>query len=244
MQEHNLAGRAAVIGILSVGLVACGEQSGSANAASSDAPASAETVDAANPKSSDMVLGDDDAPITIVEYASVTCPGCAMFHERFLPVIKEEYIDTGKAKLVFREFPTPPAQLSVIGSVLARCAAEKSGEQGYFAMLSSLFSKQRDWVPNETDHRGELLKITQQAGIDESGFEECLKRQDLVDLIYENVKEAEEVFQVSGTPTFILNGERVSLRNIDAWKEALDAAAGEAPLDDAADDQSSTEKAG
>ena len=209
---------------------------GACDANGGDAGQSATTVAApaaATIADTDIILGDPEAPVTIIEFASVTCPGCAAFPARFLPDIKRDWIDTGRARLVFREFPTPPVRLSVIGSVLARCAADQTGGEGYFAVIGSLFQRQADWVPNGADHKGELLKITQQVGIDEAGFESCLQRQELVDLIYANVKSAEESYQINSTPSFVVNGEKKALRSLEDWDEALraayKAATGEAP---------------
>ncbi len=213
--------RAALAAIAAFSLIACGGQSASGGEASAD---TADVPEAGAVSATDMVLGAADAPVTVIEFASVTCPACAAFHLQFLPEIKENYVDTGKVKFVFREFPTPPARLSVIGSVLARCAAEKSGADGYFAIIGSLMGKQRDWVAQGADHKAELLKITGQAGIEEPAFDACLQRQDLVDLIYANVKEAEETFQINSTPSFIINGESKRLRSLEEWSEALDAA--------------------
>ncbi|MBI1393498.1 MAG: thioredoxin domain-containing protein [Alphaproteobacteria bacterium] len=215
------AAAAAALFVGAMGLAACGGANGESGA---DAGKAGALPEAATVTDADMVIGDPDAPVTIIEFASVTCPGCAAFHARVLPDIKKDWIDTGKARLVFREFPTPPAQLSVIGSVLARCAAENAGGEGYFAVIGSLFQKQAEWVPNGADHKGELLKITQQVGIGEDAFETCLQRQDLVDLIYNNVKSAEAAYQIDSTPSFVVNGEKKSMRSLEDWSKTLEAA--------------------
>ena len=215
-------------------LAACGGETSSnalaatEAAAKNDAPANVRQAVAAtdndeNPsrvQSNDMVLGDENAPVTVIEYASVTCPHCATFHKQIFPEIKKNFVETGKVKFVFREFPTSPARLSIIGSVLARCAADKGGSEAYFLVLGSLFNKQRDWAFGD-DPKGELLKITAQAGIDEPAFDACLKRQELIDLVQENTQTAVDAFEVSGTPTFIVDGEKVNARSAEDFEKTL-----------------------
>src|SRR5690606_21424368 len=121
----------------------------------------------------EMALGEDDAPVTIVEYASLTCSHCANFHERTLPTIKERFIDTGKARLVMREFPIDPR--AEAGFMLARCAGDN-----YFAMTDTLFRQQRSWAPVE-NARDALLQIARLAGFSQESFEACLTDQQLLD---------------------------------------------------------------
>lgn len=217
-------------------LAACGEASTtSGSAAGAQEPSSSNQTaakagnaagDPAGVLATDMVLGDPDAPVTLIEYASLTCPACANFHATALPDIKENYIDTGKVKLVFREFPTSPAALSVAGSVVARCAAEKNGSKAYFALLGTMFKEQRAWVYGN-DPKGEILRIIAPAGIDEAGLNACLERQDLIDLVETNTKTGSEEFQITGTPTFVLGGNKLSFRTMEQFTEALDEALGE-----------------
>lgn len=172
--------------------------------------------------SSDMVLGAAEAPVTLIEYASVTCPHCATFNEQVMPAIKEKYIDTGKVKLVFREFPTAPANFSLIGSVLARCAAEKSGPEAYFLVTDALFRGQQTWI--KENPKAELLKIVAQAGMDEAALDACLQRKELVEVINANAKEAMEKYNVNGTPSFILDGVKMSYRSKEEFEEKIAAA--------------------
>ncbi|MDZ7628091.1 MAG: DsbA family protein [Parvularculaceae bacterium] len=158
----------------------------------------------------DMVLGKADAPVTLVEYASVTCPACAAFNTQIIPEVKTKYIDTGKVKLVYREFPTSPANYSIIGSVLARCAAEKSGSEAYFLITDALFRNQQTWVTKEA--RAELIKIISQAGMDEAALDACVARKELVEIINSNATAASDKYKVTGTPTFFLNGEKMTFR--------------------------------
>ncbi len=174
----------------------------------------------------DMVLGNEEAPVTLVEYASFTCGHCANFHTSVFPDLKEKYVNTGKVKFIFRELPTAPQQLSYIGSVIARCAADKGGDKAYFAVADSLFKTQAAWAFGE-DPKLELLKIAGQVGMDEPALDACLNRQEIVDVINENVEEARDTFNVTGTPSFLLNGEKLSLRNLQELDDALAKATGE-----------------
>lgn len=190
------------------------------------APSASAPAPAARP---DIVIGKADAPVTIVEYASPTCPHCAAFHETLFPQIKARFVDTGQAKYIFREFPTPPAEFAYIGGVLARCVAEKNGPEGYMAVLGTLFRNQhpqdatKSWIFG-ADPKAELLKIAAQAGMDAGQFEACLKRQDLVDLINANVKEADEKYKITGTPSFVINGKLTKVGSIDDFAKAVEAA--------------------
>ena len=230
-------------------LAACGAESGDASEKTSDAAATGDAsagetpadVDAAVIQSNDMVMGSPDAPVTVIEYASTTCPACANFHLSTFPEIKEKYVDTGKVKFVFREFPTSPVEFSLIGSVLARCAAEKSGSDAYFLVLGSLFKTQRQWISGE-DPKLELLKIASQAGMDEAAFDSCLKRQELVELVQANSKAAVEQFRISGTPSFVLNGEKMAFKSLDDFFSLLDEALGEdAPAGEESEDPATEE---
>ncbi|MBY0422593.1 MAG: DsbA family protein, partial [Parvularculaceae bacterium] len=128
-------------------------------------------------------------------------------------------------------FPTPPHEFAYIGGVLARCAAERGGAEAYMAVLSSLFRNQRpadqtkSWIFG-ADPKGELLKIAAQAGMDATQFEACLKRQDLVDLINKNVKEGDEKYKITGTPSFVINGKLTRIGSLDDFQKAIEAAGG------------------
>lgn len=167
----------------------------------------------------DMVLGDPKAPVTLIEYASVTCPHCAAFNEQVMPGVKEKYIETGKVKLVFREFPTSPANYSLIGSVLARCAAEKSGSEAYFLITDALFRAQQEWIKDNP--KPELVKIISQAGMDEAALDQCLERKELVEIINGNAKGGMEKYNVTGTPAFILNGTKMSYKSKEEFEQQI-----------------------
>ena len=152
------------------------------------------------PPIGDMALGSPDAPVTIVEYASATCPHCATFHEEVWPQLKKEFVDTGKVRFVFREFPLD--QLALAAFMLTRCA----GKEKYFPMLDLVMKNQRTWVKNP---REELLKIAKLAGMTEQQFDACLKNEKLAMDIVAMSKDANRLFGVDSTPTFFVNGRRV-----------------------------------
>ena len=152
----------------------------------------------------DMALGPANATVTITEYASMTCPHCAAFNETVFPKIKSEYIDTGKARYVFREFPLDIK--AAAGSMLSRCIA-KDDSGKYFAVTDMLFRQQNDWVMKNTTET--LTRIGKQAGLSQQGVEACLKDQALLDKIAADQKYAAEVLKVDSTPTFFVNGEKI-----------------------------------
>ena len=152
----------------------------------------------------DMALGPANAAVTITEYASMTCPHCAAFTETVFPKIKSEFIDSGKIRFVFREFPLDIK--AAAGSMLARCIA-KDDSGKYFAVVDLLFKQQNDWVTKNTTET--LTRIGKQAGLSQQAVENCLKDQALLDKIAADQKFASEVLKVNSTPTFFINGEMV-----------------------------------
>jgi len=150
----------------------------------------------------EKMIGNADAPVTIVEYASMTCPHCATFHVNTLPAIKERYIDAGKARLVFREFPFDPR--AEAGFMLARCS-----DANYFAMIDVLFKQQRGWAAVE-NAKDALLQIARLAGFSQESFEACLTDQKLLDDIRAVRARGASDFKVEATPTFFINGDKYS----------------------------------
>ncbi len=162
-------------------------------------------ADVAKPQSlPDMGLGPANAPVTITEYASMTCPHCADFNEKVFPKIKSEYIDSGKIRYVFREFPLDIK--AAAGSMLARCIAKDDAPK-YFAVIDLLFKQQNDWVVKNTTET--LTRIGKQAGLSQQQVEDCLKDQALLDKIAADQKFAADVLKVNSTPTFFINGEMI-----------------------------------
>jgi protein-disulfide isomerase len=147
----------------------------------------------------DIAMGKDDAPVTIIEYASMTCPHCAHFSNDVFPQLKKKYIDTGKVRFIMREFPLDG--LATAAFMLARCA----GKDRYYPLIETLFATQRDWVvraPLEP-----LKKIAKQAGISEQAFEDCLNDKKIQDGVEQVRARASKDFKVESTPTFFINGK-------------------------------------
>lgn len=212
----------ALAGALAMTLAACGEN-GDGGASAGGGENSAEVIDDTKTGAlAEMSMGSEDAAVTVIEYASVTCPHCATFHEQVFPEIKADYIDTGKVRFIFREFPTAPAELSVVGSMLARCAADKGGDEAYFLVLGSLFKTQQTWIYGET--RDELMKIAAQAGLDKAAFDECVRREDLINLINENVSAGRDRYEINSTPSFVVNGVLRHFSDAESMAKALDEA--------------------
>jgi protein-disulfide isomerase len=153
----------------------------------------------------DIVLGSNDAPLTIVEYASMTCPHCAHVHETVLPELKKNYIDKGLVRYVFREFPID--QLALAASVLTRCVPAEA----YHPFVSTLFAQQRTWALSE-DVRGSLKELSARAGMNEAAFDACLKNKDLATAIVASREEGLKKYCVNATPTTYLNGRKVDGR--------------------------------
>jgi protein-disulfide isomerase len=151
----------------------------------------------------DMALGPINAPVTITEYAAATCPHCAAFNSDVFPRIKSEYIDTGKVRYVFREFPLniQDAACSMLARSIAR---DDSGK--YFAVVDVMFRQQDQLVKKTTET---LKLIGRQAGLSQQAIEDCLKDQALLDKITADRKYASEVLKIGGTPTFFINGEMI-----------------------------------
>jgi len=147
----------------------------------------------------DKQLGKDDAKVTIVEYASMTCPHCAHFAETTFPDLKKKYIDTGKARYILREFPFDPS--AEAGFMLARCAKDN-----YFPMVDVLFRQQANWV-GVSNTKDALLQISKLAGFTQESFEACLTDQKLLDDVRSVQKRGANEFKVDSTPTFFINGK-------------------------------------
>ena len=175
----------------------------------------------------DITLGEANAPITIVEYASWTCPACLQFHTDVIPVLKSEYIETGKAKLVFREFPTPPANLAVAGFALARCA----GEDQYYNVIEALFAAQTNVLNlarSGGDIEGAMRTLASSYDLDGNAFDECLANKDVTYAIGEAVMKGDSQ-GVNSTPTVFVNGQRMQgyeWRTADGMRAILDAELG------------------
>jgi protein-disulfide isomerase len=169
------------------------------------------------PPLGDRALGAADAKVVVVEYASTTCPHCATFHKEIFPAVKKDYIDSGKVRFIFREFPLNDVDLAAV--MVARCAPEDK----FFPLLDVYFEQQESWTKgNPTD---ELFKIAQLAGFTRESFEACLKNEQLAKGILESRDRAESEFGVQSTPTFFINGEVLrGVESPDELRKLIDAA--------------------
>jgi protein-disulfide isomerase len=192
-----------VIAILAMGLAACHKAGGFST--------------------DDMSLGNPGAKVTVIEYASASCPHCARFNNEVFPAFKAKYIDTGKIHYVFREFLTPPVQFAAAGFLTARCA----GKDKYFSVLDAIYHDQAQ-IYQSGDLRGGLLHIAQSAGITEQQFNDCISNPDALKALNDRVQKAQDQDHIDGTPTFVINGKQtgsgeMTLPQLDA---AIQAAGG------------------
>ncbi len=150
----------------------------------------------------DEVMGKQDAPITIVEYSSLTCPHCAQFHEMTLPRLKAEWIDTGKAKLILRDFPLDP--LAQAAAMISHCSGDR-----YFTFIESFFHYQPQWTrsPSPIDA---LATMARMGGMNESQVESCLNDRSLLDAINARKVDSVQTYGINLTPSFLINGKLVA----------------------------------
>ena len=152
----------------------------------------------------DFVIGNEDAKITIIEYASLSCSHCADFHVNTLETLKKEYIDTGKVKMVFRDYPfNYPA---LLGSMVLRCIPENYR----YDYMNALFKLQTDWVNKKNKKTiQELYKIMQSGGMTKDEYDACIYNTELENEILKGVMEAQNQFNIKSTPSFIINGKLI-----------------------------------
>jgi len=203
--------RELLLGASALVLVGCGGTSGGA-AVSPD----------------DMVLGSPDAPVTMIEYASTTCPHCATFHEEVWDQLKTNYIDTGRVRFVFREFPTAPPQVAVAGFQLARCGG--ATPEQYFTRLSEVFRQQSAIMGSGSLEgvRAKFIEIGGAAGLSADQVQQCITDPAGAQRIQRIVESGSREFNITGTPTIVINGQKQEDPSITTWEglsRALDAAA-------------------
>ncbi len=183
-------------------------------------PAAAQTsskpaTNAANllaPTPQDRILGKPDAPITIIEYASLTCPHCAHFEKEVLPKLKEKWVDTGKAKLILRDFPLDEPAMRA--AMVARCAPPDR----FYPLVDTFFADQDKWV-TQRDYRAALERLAKLGGVGDKEFKTCISDKKLEDQVAQSRLTASQDLGVDATPTFFINGTKY---NGDPTVEAFD----------------------
>lgn len=151
----------------------------------------------------DIAIGSADAKVTVIEYSSLTCPHCAAFQAKVFPSFKAKYIDSGKVRFITREFPLD--NLAAAAAMLARCLPQEKS----FDFVETMFATQETWASGQNP-KAKLFEIAKQAGFTEETFEKCLTDQALLDKLTALRTRAGEKFQINSTPTFFVNGKRVS----------------------------------
>jgi protein-disulfide isomerase len=176
----------------------------------------------------DMSLGNPNAKVTVVEYASASCIHCGRWNNEVFPAFKKKYIDTGRVHYVYREFLTEPVQVASAAFLMARCA----GKDKYFSVLDSVYHSQEEMFTTG-DYRGVLLRIAQSAGMDEAQFTSCVTDEKALKALNARVEKYQADAKITGTPTFVINGKKAggddggeqSMAQLDAAIAAAEAAA-------------------
>jgi protein-disulfide isomerase len=164
----------------------------------------------------EQVLGNPDAPVTIIEYASLTCPHCAQFHTEVLPELKERYIAPGKVRLIYRDFPLD--QTALAAAALAHCA----GPERYFSMLDVLFETQGNWARAD-DPVAALKQLGKLGGLSEQEMAACLADEELTDGILRQRLAGQNEHDIGSTPTFIIDGKAYpGSRDVEEFGELID----------------------
>ena len=167
------------------------------------------------PTPQDRILGQPDAPITIVEYASLTCPHCAHFDTAVLPKLKEKWIDTGKAKLILRDFPLDEPAMRA--AMVARCAPPER----FYPLVDALFSGQEKWATAK-DYRAALERLAKLGGVGDKEFKACIADKKLEDQVAGSRLTAAKDLGVDSTPTFFINGTKFEgAPTVEAFERAL-----------------------
>lgn len=214
--DRRTALTAGVLTLAGVGLAACETGGGGASSVEGE-----------------MSMGSADAPVTVVEYASITCPHCAAWSENVGPAFKARYVDTGLVRFVFRELPTAPGPVAIAGFLTARCA----GEDQYFPMIEAMMRNQRAIVTGGNP-RQELLNIARTAGMSEAEFDACVTDEESLNAMQARIDEATQR-GVPGTPAFYVNDELIGSGEVPLSQlaAAIDPLLGDrapSPLSDAA----------
>jgi protein-disulfide isomerase len=189
--------RLLILALMALGVAACGKTGGGVTA-------------------DDMSMGNPQAKVTVIEYASASCPHCAEFNNEVFPAFKAKYIDSGKIRYVFREYLTPPVEVAASGFLIARCA----GKDKYFNVLDAIYRGQQQMYQTG-DFRGTLLRIAESAGLSEQQFDACTTDEAALKALGARADKAVKEDGITGTPTFVVNGKKMdegaaSLAKLDA----------------------------
>ena len=181
---------AALLICLGLGLAACNQGGGGANAGQDD-----------------MSLGPASAKVTVMEFASLGCPICAKWNNETFPAFKAKYIDTGKVHYVLKEFSTGDAPVAAAGFLLARCA----GKDRYFQIVDAVFRQEAELLESDrnAEKRDRLVKIAQSAGLTEAQFDACTGNDDALKAFNDRVEKAAKQYNIDSTPTFLINGKQL-----------------------------------
>ena len=164
----------------------------------------------------ERAIGDPNAPVTIIEYSSLSCPHCASFHADVLPGLKERYVDTGKVRFVFRDFPLN--QSAVDAAIVAHCA----GPDRYVGFLDVFFQTQQSWS-SAPDPREALKQLGKLGGLTNQQMDSCLADEAMLDAVLKSRLDGQNEHDVQSTPTFVINGETYpGSRSVDAFAEIID----------------------
>ena len=203
-------------------LAACGDKSDDKAASEAEAVSMAPTEVSADLVAEqgtwgDILYGNPDAPVTMVEYASLTCPHCATFAKDYFPEFKKKYVDTGKVKVLYRNFVMN--RVDLVASAAARCGDMEVTHK----LMSLFFARQRDWAgaQNPVD---ELASLARRVGISRTEFDRCVNNKDMHKHLMSLTKTAVDDYNVNSTPSFFVDGERIEFVTMDDWKEAVDKA--------------------
>ncbi len=214
LTRRDMFSAAAVLALAGAAGASFWRHAGAAEAASS--AAETDLAELAKPgPDGDIVLGSDKAPVTVIEYASMTCPHCAHFSTTTFPELQKRYIDTGKVRFIFREFPLDA--LAAAGFMLARCA----GKDKFMPIVETLFAKQSEWLVQKPIPP--LMEIAKQFGFTQQSFDQCLANQKVLDAIQDVRDRAATKLGVNSTPTFFINGKKLSGdQSIEAMAKEID----------------------
>jgi len=182
------------------------------------ANAQAVATDGTLPQVVEMVLGADDAPVTVIEYASFTCPHCRTFHDNVMPQIKANYIDTGQVRFIYREvyFDRP----SLWAAMVARCA----GPLRYFGIVDLIYDGQAEWTQGSpTEIAANLRRIGRTAGLDDATLDQCLTDAEMAQALVAQYEANREEHEISGTPSFVIDGEMHSNMSYAEFAALIDA---------------------